>query len=76
VLLLNECLLFLLLISLSTQSGNFWIHPCILLSRRKVNYGGNNQNLILFTQENAVSGDPNSEGTNQFLKLYYQRCNF
>jgi hypothetical protein len=26
VLLLNECLL-LLLISLSTQSGNFWIHP-------------------------------------------------
>jgi hypothetical protein len=24
VLLLNECLLF---ISLSTQSGNFWIHP-------------------------------------------------
>jgi hypothetical protein len=30
VLLLNECLLFLFLflfISLSTQSGNFWIHP-------------------------------------------------
>jgi hypothetical protein len=29
VLLLNECLL-LLLISLSTQSGNFWIHPRII----------------------------------------------
>jgi hypothetical protein len=27
VLLLNECLLLLLFISLSTQSGNFWIHP-------------------------------------------------
>jgi hypothetical protein len=28
VLLPNECLLlFLLFISLSTQSGNFWIHP-------------------------------------------------
>jgi hypothetical protein len=26
VLLLNECLLLLLFISLSTQSGNFWIH--------------------------------------------------
>jgi hypothetical protein len=29
VLPLNECLLLLLLISLSTQSGNFWIHPRI-----------------------------------------------
>jgi hypothetical protein len=29
VLLLNECLLLLLFISLSTQSGNFWIHPRI-----------------------------------------------
>jgi len=28
VLLLNVCL-FLLFISLSTQSGNFWIHPRI-----------------------------------------------
>jgi hypothetical protein len=32
VLLLNECLLLLLLlllfISSSTQSGNFWLHPC------------------------------------------------
>jgi hypothetical protein len=27
MLLLNECLLFLLFISLSNQSGNFWIHP-------------------------------------------------
>jgi hypothetical protein len=27
VLLLNECLFLLLFISLSTQSGNFWIHP-------------------------------------------------
>jgi hypothetical protein len=27
VLLFNECLLLLLFISLSTQSGNFWIHP-------------------------------------------------
>jgi hypothetical protein len=26
VLLLNECSLLLLLISLSTQSGNFWVH--------------------------------------------------
>jgi len=33
VLLLNDCLLLLLslFISLSTQSGNFWIHPRILL---------------------------------------------
>jgi hypothetical protein len=29
VLLLNECLFLLLLISLSTQSRNFWIHPRI-----------------------------------------------
>jgi hypothetical protein len=29
VLLLNECLLLFLFILLSTQSGNFWIHPCI-----------------------------------------------
>jgi hypothetical protein len=27
VLLLNECLLLLLFISLPTQSGNFWLHP-------------------------------------------------
>jgi hypothetical protein len=27
VLLLNECLFLLAYISLSTQSGNFWIHP-------------------------------------------------
>jgi hypothetical protein len=27
VLLLNECLFLLLFISLSIQSGNFWIHP-------------------------------------------------
>jgi hypothetical protein len=26
--LLLECLLLLLFVSLSTQSGNFWIHPC------------------------------------------------
>jgi hypothetical protein len=30
VLLLNKCLL-LLFTSLLTQSGNFWIHPCISL---------------------------------------------
>jgi len=30
VLLLNEFLL-LLFISLSTQSGNFWVHPCIFI---------------------------------------------
>jgi hypothetical protein len=30
VLLLNECLLLLLFISLSTQSGNFWIQPSTL----------------------------------------------
>jgi hypothetical protein len=29
LLLLNECLFLLLFISLSTQSGNFWIHPCV-----------------------------------------------
>jgi hypothetical protein len=28
MLLVNECL-FLLFISLSTQSGNFWAHPCM-----------------------------------------------
>jgi len=28
VLLLNECLLFFIL--LSTQSRNFWIHPCMV----------------------------------------------
>jgi len=27
MLFLNECLLLFLFISLSTQSGNFWIHP-------------------------------------------------
>jgi hypothetical protein len=32
VLLLNECLLLLLLISLSTESGNFWIYPRTLPS--------------------------------------------
>jgi hypothetical protein len=32
VLLLNEFLLLLLFISLSTQSGNFWLHPHILYS--------------------------------------------
>jgi hypothetical protein len=31
VLLLTECLLLLLFISLSTQSGNLWIHPCICI---------------------------------------------
>jgi hypothetical protein len=35
VLLLNECLL--LLISLSTQSGNFWIHPRICSDRTELN---------------------------------------
>jgi len=35
VLLLNECVLFLLFISLSIQSGNFWIHPRILRLRTR-----------------------------------------
>jgi len=32
VLLLNKCLLLLLFISLWTPSGNFWIHPRILVA--------------------------------------------
>jgi hypothetical protein len=34
VLLLNVCLLLLAYISLSTQSGNFWIHPRICVLRK------------------------------------------
>jgi hypothetical protein len=34
VLLVNECLFLLLFISLSTQSGNFWIHPRISQHKR------------------------------------------
>jgi hypothetical protein len=45
VLLLNECLL-LLSISLSTQSGNFWIHPRI--------YRGNTGNLCFEQEWNCV----------------------
>ena len=37
-----------------------------LLARRSVNDGGNNQNLILFIHEKAISGAPSINGTNQF----------
>lgn len=33
---------------------------------RRVNDGGNNQNLILFIRGNAMSGAPSISGTNQF----------
>lgn len=33
---------------------------------RRVNDGGNNQNLILFIRGNAISGAPSISGTNQF----------
>lgn len=34
--------------------------------RRRVNDGGNNQNLMLFIRGNAMSGAPNISGTSQF----------
>lgn len=37
-----------------------------LLSRRSINEGGNNQNLILFIRGKAISGAPNISGINQF----------
>jgi len=54
VLLLNECLLFLAYIPLSTQSGNFWLHTRIreLLSVGPGFYSS--KFLIYFSHGNAV----------------------
>lgn len=38
----------------------------MLLTRRRVKAGGNNQKLILFIRGKAISGAPNINGTNQF----------
>jgi len=40
-LLLSECLLLLLFISLLTQSGNFWIHPRTGVGSPASHYGSN-----------------------------------
>jgi len=39
-----------------------------LEARRKKREGGSNQNLILLSRGNTISGRPNIKGTNQFPK--------
>jgi hypothetical protein len=56
------------------DKGGYTVHPVpaplstILLIKRRVKEGGNNQNLILFRRGNAISGAPSIRGTNQFPK--------
>ena len=37
-----------------------------MLSKNIINEAGSNQNLILFIHGNAISGEPNIKGINQF----------
>lgn len=62
-----ECAIF-------DDNGGYTVHPVpapfstILLEINNINDGGNNQNLILLSRGNAISGAPNIKGTNQFPK--------
>jgi hypothetical protein len=56
------------------ERGGYTVHPVPaplslrLPLRRSIREGGNNQNLILLSRGNAISGAPNIRGTNQFPK--------
>jgi hypothetical protein len=72
VLLLNECLL-LLFISLSTQSGNFWIYPRILLILRIDGKARNRlvTKLYLIYVKQEFGGSLMKVFKLRFLKVYY-----
>lgn len=54
------------------ERGGYTVHPVpvpfstILLIKRREIEGGNNQNLILLSRGNAISGAPIIKGINQF----------
>jgi hypothetical protein len=80
VLLLSECLLLLLFISLSTQSGNFWIHtpPYVLMAWYLVKCTANvtffSFNIILLTPRLELESRFTSEMKQSPLKWSVNNC--
>jgi len=73
VLLLNECLL-LLFISLSTQSGNFWIHPlknCVTIITFQCFYASTQSIIeLIFSISQCLSEESTHKtGTRQLISI-------
>ena len=60
--------------AITPDNGGYTVQPVptplstILLDKRSVSDGGNNQNLILFIRGKAMSGAPSIKGTSQLPK--------